>query len=288
MRDYRDGKWAKSILSLQLADGSWGYFHTLSDPTPSRPMTTEQALRRLEFLGFTKEDPAIAKALSYLRACLSGETTIPDRREKSHDWDVYVELMLSVWIRRFDAQDERASATAEKWRRMMERAFASGSFCAGDYAEEYSALVGRQPKGDRLVDFVAFYPVSLLTGEIAPTIERAYFDHIVSRAGGVYYIYGAPLDTLPPSFQSKQASRYLAAIELLLAYPNAYACTRLRFVYDWLLDHRAPDGTWDMGPDVRDGVYFPLSDSWRDPKDRAADCTRRIGAIIAKFEDRQS
>ncbi len=284
MGDYRDGKWARSILALQLADGSWGSFHTLSNPTPSRPITTEQALRRLEILGFTKDDPVIIKALSYLSACLIGTSAIPDRREKSHDWDVYVELMLSVWIKRFNANDQQANVVAQKWRRMMESAFASGTFRAQDYAQEYSSLVGRQPKGSRLIDFVAFYPISLLAGEIAPAIEKAYFDHIVSHGDGIYYTYGACLENLPPTFHSKLTSRYLSAIELLLAYPNGYARERLRFVRDWLMVNRLPDGTWDMGSDARDGIYFPLSDSWRLSGDRSADCTRRISAIITQFE----
>jgi hypothetical protein len=60
--DYRDGKRAKKILELQQNNGSWGYFHSLSNPTPKQPMTTEQALRRLEILGFTINDNPIQKA----------------------------------------------------------------------------------------------------------------------------------------------------------------------------------------------------------------------------------
>jgi hypothetical protein len=29
----RDGKWARQIAELQHEDGSWGHFHTLSQPT---------------------------------------------------------------------------------------------------------------------------------------------------------------------------------------------------------------------------------------------------------------
>ena len=49
--DYKKGKWAGKITALQHDDGSWGYFHSLSNPTPKQPMTTEQALRRLMNLG---------------------------------------------------------------------------------------------------------------------------------------------------------------------------------------------------------------------------------------------
>jgi hypothetical protein len=54
-----NSKWVKQILDLQHEDGSWGCFHTLSNPTKAQPMTTEQALRRLRILGLTKDDEPI-------------------------------------------------------------------------------------------------------------------------------------------------------------------------------------------------------------------------------------
>jgi len=282
-RNHKEGRWAREICALQQTDGSWGYFHTLSRPTPQRPMTTEQALRRLQILGFTKDDPCVARALDYLRACLNNGNSIPDRREKLHDWDIYVSLMLCTWIRHFDQSDPAAVPVAERWRRVMEGAFASGVYGAGDYAAAYIEVFGKKPKGGRLIDFIAFYPISLLAGEISPAIERAYFDHVVSHAPGIYYIYGKPLDGPPPPFRAREASWYLAAAELLLEHPNAYARERLRHVYDWLMENRSEDGSWDMGQAARNGVHFPLSDSWRNPKDRIADCTERIESVLAKF-----
>jgi len=59
--DYKNGKWAKKIIELQYDDGSWGYFHSLSNPALEQSITTEQALRRLEILGFTIDDKPIKK-----------------------------------------------------------------------------------------------------------------------------------------------------------------------------------------------------------------------------------
>ncbi len=83
--NFKTGKWAEKIIELQHNDGSWGYFHTLSNPTPKQPITTEQALRRLEILGFSIEDKPIQKALNYLNNCLIGKSKIPDREEKTHN-----------------------------------------------------------------------------------------------------------------------------------------------------------------------------------------------------------
>jgi hypothetical protein len=59
MIDYKDSKWAKNIITSEHEDGNWGYFHSLSNPTYMNKITTEQALRRLEILGFTEEDTVI-------------------------------------------------------------------------------------------------------------------------------------------------------------------------------------------------------------------------------------
>ncbi len=59
MADYRNSKWASEIIELQKDDGSWGYFHTLSNPSKRNPITTEQAIRRLEILGYTINDKPI-------------------------------------------------------------------------------------------------------------------------------------------------------------------------------------------------------------------------------------
>ncbi len=91
--DYKTGKWAKQIIDLQLDDG-----------------TTEQALRRLEILGFSIEDKPIQKALNYLNDCLIGKKKIPDREEKTHNWKVFLNLMLSTWIRRFTNENQQPSA----------------------------------------------------------------------------------------------------------------------------------------------------------------------------------
>lgn len=280
MADHKNGKWASEIIALQQDDGHWGYFHTLSDPTPQQPITTEQALRRLRMLGFTKDDPVVAKALSYMHDCLKGRKEIPDRREKLHNWDIFTALMMSTWIRKFTADDPVANSVADKWSTVITAAFASGYYDPASYVETYRKIFGLKPRGGRLTDFVSFYPISLLTGEINRQIEKAYFDYVLSHEAGIYYIHGRSLLHLPGEFKSVHASRYLAAIEILSEYPNEYCKKRLKFVSDWLNDNRDADGCWDMGSAARDGVYFPLSDSWRSPLTRKQDCTDRIEKIL--------
>lgn len=100
----------------------------------------------------------------------------------------------------------------------------------------------------------------------------------------VYYIYDKCLSALPCAFESRQASRYLGAIELLSKYK--FAKGELKFVVDWLIDKRNIDGKWDMGKTVNDKVYFPLSNDWRRKETREADCTECIEALLKELSDR--
>ena len=46
-------------------------------------------------------------------------------------------------------------------------------------------------------------------------------------------------------YLKKKASRYLAAIELLVNYKKSKG--KLSFVVDWLNENRNENGKWDMG-----------------------------------------
>lgn len=277
---HNDGRWAKQLIALQEADGKWGCFHSLSK-VYNASVTTEQALRRLERLGYTMEDSCIQKAVSYMSDCLSGKKTIPDRAEKWHDWDVFTQLMLAAWIRRFTTSDPAANLIAERWGQIIRAAFTNGHYQHDAYVTAYQRTWGKKPAGGRLKDFSNFYLLSLLRDGLDPSMQAALIDYILDKQEGIYYIYEKQLATLPSSFQSKEASRYLAAVELLADYPCA--AQKLYFVRDWLLDHQNANGQWDMGPTVKDGIYFPLSDSWRRKQVREADCTERIEALLNKL-----
>ena len=275
---HKDGKWAKQIISLQDSEGKWGCFHSLSQFYDAS-MTTEQALRRLEILGFTIEDPCIQKAVSYMIDCLEGRKAIPDRWEKVSDWDVFSNLILATWIRRFISDCDPANEIAGKWSKVVTAAFAHGSYDEVSYEAAYRDIL--EPKYGRINGFSMFYPVSLLYGCLDTKTERAMLQYLLQRESGIYYIYDRKLSDLPEYFASREASRYLGAVELLSGYSTARYY--LGFVVDWLLTHRNTRGKWDMGSSVKDKVYFPLSDDWHRRDIREADCTQRIDKLLSKL-----
>ncbi|QQO09933.1 hypothetical protein [Breznakiella homolactica] len=281
--NYKNSIWAKRILQLQHDDGSWGYFHTLSNPSPKQPMTTEQALRRLEILGFTYDDKPIRTAVDYLHHCLTGKIQLPDREEKIHNWKIFTDLMLAAWIRRFISNDKTANDIAEKWSEIINAAFKNKVYNNDLYVTTYRNLFGIKPRGDRLVDFVSFYQVSLLTNELNKDLEEAYFDYILEHETGIYYIYNKRLTIFPEKFRSKETGYYIRAIELLAKYDNPELKKKLMFAADWLQENKTEEGKWDLGIKSKDGINFPLSDSWRNENDRIDDCTYRIHSIVNKI-----
>ena len=276
MHNYKNGKWANRIISMQHPDGSWGCFHTLRGDSDT-PLTTEMALLRLELLGYTAEDKCIKRAITHMETLLhTGK--LPEGKEKTSDFDTFVDLIIAARIRRFTDQCESANEIAGKWAQVVAKAFSSGKYSQTDYDAFYTQVFGRKPKGGRLTDFVNFYQLSILPGMLDKQTESLMLDYVLRHEDGIYYVYENRLDSVPNEFQSKKTSRYLAAIELLARYESGK--DKLSFAYDWLNANQQTDGTWDMGAAAKDGVYFPLSNSW-DKTTRITDSTHRIGKLFS-------
>ena len=272
---HKDGKWARQIIEWQDEEGKWGDYHSLAVAGNSH-ITTEQAVRRLERLGYTMEDECIQKAVQYMSDCLVGKRTIPDRVEKVHDWNVFLSLILSTGIRRFTGDNLRANEVATQWAQIVTIAFEEGGYNHDKYVDAYKQIL--KPNGGRINGLETYYPVSLLCDCLDEKTENAFVEYILNFDKGIYYVYGSKLIVLPQEFQSKKASYYLGAMELLVRYKHTRH--KLKFVADWLMENCNENGKWDMGQVVNDKLYFPLSDDWRKKETREADCTERIEKLL--------
>ena len=279
--DHKNGKWAKEILDSRNTEGMWGIFHTLSQPVKNKPITTEQAIRRLRILGFTKDDAPIQAVLERMCLCVSGQRKIDNYSEKTHDWPLFEKLMLSAWIRLFEPENEIALNVARQWASIAEKAFSSGQYSKNDDIGAFTLQFGRKPQSGFETGFGMFYHAALLQGVLTPAAESLLLDYYLTRPEGIYYIYEKRLSVLPEAFASKKTSHYLAAIELLSRYRQAPE--KLGFVAEWLASNKNEQGQWDLGPTAKDGVYLPLSDSWRKQEDRISDCTERIKNLLQKL-----
>ena len=276
----RHSKWIDQIVELQQPDGSWGCFHTLSRPTKAHPMTTEQALRRLKALGMTLDDGPIHRAVRYMKQVLNHRIVPPDGREQVLNWDAFEQMMMAVWIRQFAPCDEQAMDIARFWVALLDVAFASGQFDSVAYEVAYRERIPKLHAKERLIGVPQFYMVALLWDVLDVDTERAFVDHIINNSSGIYYIYDSSIADVPTQFASLNASRYLGAIECLAGY--RCAGEKLKFAVDWIVSHKDDSG-WDMGASVKDGIYFPISDSWRKAEWRRDDCTARIEQLLRRL-----
>jgi hypothetical protein len=270
----------EKIIDLQHNDGSWGYFHTLSNPTSEQPMTTEQALRRLEILGFTSNDKPIKKALKYMHNCLTGKAPFPDREEKFPNWKIGKDFMLATWIRIFTENDNIANDIAQKWAEIINKAFSNNNYDHDIYRETYRKAFGIKTVHENIA---IFYLVSIVTNLLDKKIEKAYFKHILENSKGIYYINDKKLTIVPEIFMGKETSRYLMAIELLAKFNNLECKKQLKYITKWLKENMTKNNEWDLGKESKDSIYFPLSDSWRMEENRLKDCTYRINKLLEEI-----
>lgn len=277
MQSYKDGKWATQILSMRCNDGLWGNFHTLSRPVSGKNYTTEQAIRRLYYLGYTAEDETIQVVLKRLEQCITGEVAIDGYFEKKHDWPFFEQLMVSAWLRIFDPQNKIALHVARQWAQIVEKAFSSGSYSKEDDIAAFSSWKRRKPKSRFETGFGMFYHAALLSGVLTSKTEDRFLDYYLSKTDGMFYIYDKPLNRPPTPFSSRSSSCYLAAIEVLSRYEQAK--NKLGFVTDWLYANRNVNGQWDFGEKAKDDIYFPLSNRW-DKNTRIIDSTYRVNKIL--------
>ena len=180
---YKTGKWAKQILAQRREDGLWGNFHTLSCPVPGKNYTTEQAMRRLYYLGYTADDEVIQTALRRMEQCVKGELAIDGYFEKKHDWPFFEKLMLSAWLRIFEPQNETALEVAYQWAQVSEKAFSSGSYNREDDISAFVQWKGRKPKSGFETGFGMFYHAALLVGVLPPKIEDLFFGLLLVKTG---------------------------------------------------------------------------------------------------------
>ncbi len=273
-------KWVKDLISLQQPNGSWGYFHSMS-VNSNYPVTTEQALRRLRLLGLDYKDQCIRKAVGYMERFMLGEEDFPDRKEKLHDWHIFTNMMAAAQIKLILPQNSLAIGIADKWKRIIEHAFSGSEYSQKLYEEAYEETYSKKTRGGRLVNFTNFYQLILVSGLLSPETDRKVLEYVISRPDGIYYIYDKCLREHPGNFASKQANRYLEAVELMTGYLAAKE--KFAYVVQWLLDNMEQDGFWDMGASARDGIQYPMSNSWRKSINRKLDCTVRVCSILSRL-----
>lgn len=269
----------RKITDEQLEDGSWGRFHTLSTITKD-PVTTEQALKRLFYLGLDRDDETIKKAISYMEGHLEDKYDFRDYNEKKHDWRLFSHMMAATWILIFDKDNELALDVAKKRAKVLEHTFKDGHYDSDAYVEAYNDILNPE-KGKFVWPIENFYQVSMPKGLLSKDTERAFVEYITSSDNGIYYIYNKPLKILPTEFLSKETLRFINAYSLIGDYDTTNNNIQ-RFI-DWMYSNIGDDNMWDIGTKSKDKYVLPLSNSWRKAINRKIDSTITILKVLDKF-----
>lgn len=280
--DLLSAKWVKVITDQQCEDGSWDRFHTLSADSKTR-ISTENAIRRLLLLGLDIQDEPIRKVFAYMGAYLKEELDYRDRKEGLSDWKELMQLFTAAWMLNIDSRSKMAGRIADKWAELITRSFTGITFDFGEYSKAFLDIF-HVKAGKRVWDIESFHIVSIIKGRISPETEKKFVEYILSNEKGIYYVGNGrgALSNVPENFMSRETSRYLFAHLLLADYP--YYRNNCGFVVDWLMKNRGEEGLWDLGPKVKDHVFFPYSDSWRNPVNRKIDSTLYVQKYLNAME----
>ena len=121
-----------------------------------------------------------------------------------------------------------------------------------------------------------------LPGVLTEEFAMAFLQWLWDRPDGIGYL-GIPLHGLPPS-KPGPFDRWLRSLEVLSRLFPAW----VRFAQPsiaWLWRQRDERGYWDFGPRPSTTQALPLSDSWRDRRNRLFDWTTRVLIMLRRFYD---
>ncbi len=263
----------------QLADGTWGRFHSrdsrLKPPFP----TTEIAISIALDCGLDKEHPILKKVIKRIVDYVEGRSTWPDRAE-SHDnplaWDIWVRHFSAAVLARIDERHPSLDQFWRLWVEAVETSFQSGVYDRGVEIKTLNQLLDCRMKDP--VPFHRKYPLLILsaTGNHLPAdLEHKILDYLLYVPQGIYYVCSGPLIDFP-WIDSRNFWNWLQAHKLLSRFRSwKTSCPEAA---NWIWSQRNEAGFWDLGDRVSRKPFtsFPLSELWKRPKNRLIDSSVEV------------
>ncbi|MCE5260284.1 MAG: hypothetical protein LLG44_14680 [Chloroflexi bacterium] len=276
----------RALAAAQLADGSWGRFHTQDTKAKSLFPTSEYAIERALALGLDKRSPILARAQGYIEGHLRGEIVWRDRVEKHDDprlWPFFIAFISAARLAQLGTSNPLLHKFTTFMRALLEAAFPAGVYNPQAEREAQQALSGI-PTRTHWALLANVYGVLLLgaAGPLPTELERAWLEYLIHKPGGIFYISGRGVIAEPPALQDPAFSGWLRAVELLSCFPSWR--TLAGEALEWLWAQRGADGLWDVGSRASRYLYWPLSETWRRREDRIIDGSVRILALLRRME----
>ena len=183
---------------------------------------------------------------------------------------------------RIDRFHPQLDAFWSLWAQALHDAFQSGSY---DRMREIAAL--NELLDCRMKNPVPFhkrYPLLILSAtrhQLSDDLERKMLDYVMHTPSGIYYVYEKNISINPPIL-SRDFGGWLRAHQLLSRF--RLWTTLATEAVNWIWAQRTDEGFWDVGSSIarKPWTSFPLSESWRRPKNRIIDSTVEILGLLSK------
>jgi hypothetical protein len=276
-RDYQNAyeracahPFVKEIEAAQNARGFWPPYH----------LHAEDMLRRCLSMGLDKDHVCLKRVSEYLQNVLNGNESW-DQVEKQDNprwWpEMFVPLASAAMLSLIDPDNPLPGFYRRRWAGFAEAAFSSGRYDPAADAAAQITHFGFRTK--RTMPPFGYYNLLLLAPQndarsLSNGTDQALVDHCMREVAHITYVYNNGLSELMPIHAHGRDSRdfphWLRALSLVAQfkgwkkYRDEYAV--------WMLSQRNEAGLWvlDKKPNRFD---FPLSDSWRNRKNRVIDST---------------
>jgi len=275
-RALKSDSWVQQLERSQLADGSWGRFHTQDTKLKTVFRTTEQAIDRAFALGLEPTESPLTGVRQYILNVLRGTARLTDRDEKHPAWPLGIKFILAGRLAQIDPAHPMIDPYWGYLVEVASQAFTSGSYRKEDEEAAYVRLSGiRWPRG-----FLASqHSLHILSSrELPAQLEENIIRWIWHKPDGIGYL-GTPLYEL----HSRLIGPWLRSMNILSRFPLWRQTSTDCMNRVW--EQRAADGFWDFGSHIAPTVDFPLSANWRRKDNRRLDYSTCILALLRRYFD---
>ncbi len=198
----QESKWIALLKSSQMADGTWGRFHT-PDSRVKQPLpTTESAIATALDLGLDKHSPVLQMVVPAILDYIDGKTLWPDPPEK-HDnpraWFVWVPHFSAATLTLIDRHHPCLDEFWALWAEALNDSFQSGTYDRQREIAVLNKLLGSRMKNP--VPFHKRYPLLILSAtnnQLSDDLEHKMLDHVMHAPSGIYYVYEKDISLQPP------------------------------------------------------------------------------------------
>lgn len=269
-------RWVRQLEESQLADGSWGRFHTQDTYKKTTFRTTEEAIDRAFAIGLEPDDKILRRASGYIQEVLHGDRQITDRTEKSEAWPLLVNFILTGRLAQIDPSNKVLDTSWTYLAEVSRQAFSCGGYWLRDEEEAYLHLSNIHVPGGFLESQHALWILS--SRKLPYQLERALVSWIWQKPDGIRYLR-VPLQNPP----AHHIGYWLRSMNLLFRFVSwrEIAVDTLNNLWD----QRDKDGMWDFGSAIAWSIDFPFSDNWRQSTKRKQDYSTCILALLRKYFD---